>query len=100
MGQPLEIVGGEAASALGTAFVAAMGVRLFDDWHSIGRFLALGTVYHPQDEASAIYRRGLALYRDLYLRLKPSLADLGRLEATAEETVHFQRRTGGPTYAS
>jgi xylulokinase len=90
VGQPLEIVGGEAASALGTAFVAAMGVELFDNWHSIDRFLALGEIYHPQDDASAIYRRGLALYRDLYLRLKPLLADLGHLEAAAEEKIDFQ----------
>ncbi|HXR65215.1 MAG TPA: hypothetical protein VN729_04800 [Ktedonobacteraceae bacterium] len=75
--RPLEIVGGEAASALGVAFVAAMGAGLFQRWDEIERFITHGTIYQPRSVAVAHYQRGFALYRDLYQRLQPFLPELG-----------------------
>jgi xylulokinase len=75
--RPLEIVGGEAASALGVAFVAAMGAGLFQRWDEIERFITHGTIYQPRPVAVAHYQRGFALYRDLYQRLQPFLPELG-----------------------
>jgi xylulokinase len=80
--RPLEIVGGEAASALGVAFVAAMGVGLFRQWSEIERFITRGTIYQPRSQAVARYQRGFALYRDLYARLQPFLPELSSLAET------------------
>ncbi len=77
-GRPVQVVAGEAASALGTAFVGAMGIGMFTDWHEIARFISQGPVYYPQAAASERYRAGLALYRDLYQRLKTFLPAPGR----------------------
>ncbi len=84
--RPLEIIGGEAASALGVAFVAAMGVHLFQHWDEIEQFLTRGTVYQPRAEAVALYQRGFALYRDLYARLQPLLPELGALHLSNESS--------------
>lgn len=77
-GHPVQVVAGEAASALGTAFVGAMSVGMFTDWHEIARFISQGPIYNPQPAASERYRAGLALYRDLYQRLKTFLPELGK----------------------
>jgi xylulokinase len=78
---PVQVVAGEAASALGTAFVAAMGVGMFTDWHEITRFISQGPIYQPQSAAVGRYRMGFALYRDLYTRLQTLLPELGRLDS-------------------
>jgi xylulokinase len=77
--RPVEIVGGEAASALGVAFVAAMGAGLFGTWNEVERFIAHGTTYQPRPQAAALYKRGFMLYRDLYTRLQTFLPALGGL---------------------
>jgi xylulokinase len=77
-GRPVQVVAGEAASALGTAFVGGMGIGMFTDWHEIKRFISQGPVYQPQRAATERYQAGLALYRDLYRRLKSYLPELGR----------------------
>lgn len=79
-GAPLTVVGGDAASALGVAFVAAMGAGLASDWGAIDHFAPVGAVYTPQPEAHAAYQQGFALYRELYARVQSLLPALGRLE--------------------
>lgn len=81
--QPLQVVGGDATSALGTAYVAAMGVGLFASWHDIERFIVQGPLYQPQPIDAARYRAGFALYRDLYVRLQTFLPQLGKLDKGA-----------------
>jgi xylulokinase len=78
--QPLQVVGGEATSALGAAYVAAMGAGLFDDWGEIQRFIVQGPLYKPQAVEAARYRKGYELYRELYSRLRTLLPELGKLE--------------------
>lgn len=80
VGQPVQVVGGEATSALGTAYVAAMGAGLFENWHDIERFIIHGTLYQPQPADVARYQTGFALYRDLYLRLQTLLPQLSALD--------------------
>ncbi len=80
--QPLQVVGGEATSALGAAYVAAMGTGLFDDWNQIQRFIVQGPLYGPRYADAERYRKGFALYRDLYLRLQTLLPELGKLDST------------------
>lgn len=76
-GESVSVVGGDAASALGVAFVAAMGGGLAHDWGAIQRFAPIGAVYTPQPQAHATYRRGFALYRQLYTSIRPVLHALG-----------------------
>lgn len=94
VGQPVTVVAGEAASALGVAYVAGMGAGLFDRWEEITRFIVQGPTYWPRAEQMALYQRGFFLYRDLYRRLQPlfpelaQLADVARLiQAQAEEDL-------------
>jgi len=77
---PLQVIAGEAASALGAAYVAAMGIGMFTDWHEITRFITAGPIYQPQKDHVAYYQKGFALYRDLYRRLQSFLPELGELE--------------------
>jgi xylulokinase len=78
--QPLQVVAGEAASALGAAFVAAMGVGMFADWREIALFISQGPVYQPQQANVDYYQKGFALYRDLYTRLQTYLPELSQLD--------------------
>ncbi len=77
---PVQVVAGQAASALGAAYVAAMGVGMCTDWSDIARFITRGPVYFPQISAVQRYRKGFALYRDLYTRLQTYLPELGQLD--------------------
>lgn len=79
--QPVQVVGGEATSALGAAYVAAMGAGLFEDWLDIERFIVQGPLYRPRPADAGLYREGFTLYRDLYSRLQTLLPQLGSLDA-------------------
>src|SRR6202165_682413 len=78
---PVQVVAGEAASALGAAYVAAMGAGIFAEWGDIARFISQGPVYHPQSAVVPRYRKGFALYRELYTRLQSYLPALGQLDS-------------------
>lgn len=80
--RPLEMVGSEATSALGVAFVAAQGVGIFQYWEEIERFIAHGVVYLPGEPAVTRYQHGFALYRDLYTRLQAWLPELDSLDGS------------------
>jgi xylulokinase len=73
-GYEVQVIAGEAASALGAAFVAGMGVAAFDDWSAIARFITFGPRYVPQANAAATYRDAFLVYRALYPRLQPIFA--------------------------
>lgn len=79
--QPVQVVAGEAASALGAAYVAAMGAGIFTDWQHITRFISQGPTYQPQHEAVERYRQGFTLYRELYIRLQSYLPQLSRIDS-------------------
>lgn len=78
---PVQVVAGEAASALGAAYVAAMGAGMFAHWGDITRFISQGPVYRPQSAVVPRYRKGFALYRELYTRLQSYLPELGQLDS-------------------
>jgi xylulokinase len=79
-GQPVQVIAGEAASALGAAFVAGIGAGVFRDWGEIERFIERGPCYDPQSDVVAVYDTGYAIYRDLYARLQPIFPTLARLD--------------------
>lgn len=80
IGQPVQVIAGEAASALGAAFVAGIGAGVFDDWRDIERFITNGPLYSPNGDAAAIYNDGYAVYRSLYTQLQPIFPTLARLD--------------------
>lgn len=94
VGEPVSVIGGEAASALGVAFVAAMGAGLASDWADIRRFSPVGVVYTPQADTRAAYQQGFALYRELYTRMQPLLPALGKLEQAGAAFAATLERDG------
>ena len=46
----------------------------------IARFISQGPTYHPQSAVVPRYRKGFALYRELYTRLQSYLPELGQLD--------------------
>ncbi len=86
LGRPITYYPHHPGSALGVAFVAAMGAGLYDDWSQVAAFLGEGVRRDPVPQANDTYNRAYAIYRDLYLRLKddfPRLADLHRPDGRA-----------------
>lgn len=81
-GEPVQVVTGDAASALGVAFVAGMGVGSFTDWAEVQRFATLGPRYEPEPAAVQQYQQGHQVYLDLYERLRTLFPALGQLEST------------------
>jgi xylulokinase len=78
--QPVQVIAGEAASALGAAFVAGIGAGVIDGWATVERFIERGPRYEPRPEAVAAYNAGYAIYRDLYAQMQPLFPTLARLD--------------------
>lgn len=80
VGAPLQVVTGDAASAVGVAFVAGMGIGAFGGWDDVRRFVSVGPVYEPRPDAARVMDDAYAIYRDLYTSLTPVFPRLGALE--------------------
>ncbi|MCC6936148.1 MAG: hypothetical protein IT333_06510, partial [Thermomicrobiales bacterium] len=83
-GRRIEVVAGEAGSALGAAFVAGMGVGLFEQWSEVTRFAGVRRAFEPQLEAVERYRAAYRVYRELYERLGPVFPQLQRIETSGD----------------
>ena len=70
----------DPAAAVGAAFVAGMGVGVFEGWHAIERYIEFGPRYEPNPDAVAAYDEGYVIYRDLYTRLQPVFPALSRVD--------------------
>ncbi len=70
LGIPLEPIARHPGSSLGAAFVAGMGVGLFQDWGEIERYIRVEDVTVPNLEHHEHYRHLFGLYRETYERLK------------------------------
>jgi xylulokinase len=79
-GEPVQVIAGEAASALGAAFVAGVGAGVFGDWGEMERFVERGRRFEPDADAVAVYDDGYAVYRELYERLRTLFPEMGRLD--------------------
>jgi len=78
LGLRLEHIAQHPGSSLGAAFVAGMGVGVFQEWGEIERFISIASVTEPDAERHQQYRQQFQLYRELYERLKtlyPRLAN-------------------------
>jgi xylulokinase len=70
LGLALEQVSSHSGSSLGAAFVAGMGVGVFEDWAEIERFIEVTGVVEPDSDAHQIYLRLFRIYRNVYDRLR------------------------------
>jgi len=80
-GRRVEVVAGEAGSALGAAFVAGIGVGLFERWGEVTRFAEVRRAFEPDPANATTYRAGYSAYRELYARLSSLFPTLQRIEA-------------------
>ena len=73
LGRPVEVPGVEEASPLGAAILAGIGLGLYaDEEDAFQRVGRPGTIYTPDPERAARYRKWFTIYRDLY----PATADI------------------------
>jgi xylulokinase len=66
LGLPLEQIASHPGSSLGAAFVAGMGVGIFEEWAEIERFIEVSGIVKPDPGAHQVYLRLFRIYRDLY----------------------------------
>src|SRR4051812_29353817 len=74
---PVQLLDNDYGSAVGAAFVAAIGAGLTSDWGSIRRLSRHGVLVQPDAERSAVYDEMYRRYRELYLRLAPFFHEAG-----------------------
>lgn len=71
IGAPVSVLDNAHGSAVGAAFVAAMGVGLARDWSEVSVLSNLGRTVQPDPVAHREYDRAYARYRELYRVLSP-----------------------------
>lgn len=77
LGAPVQLLDNDYGSAVGAAFVAAIGAELTDDWGSITRLSRHGLLVQPDAGRGEVYDTMYARYRDLYARLAPFFQEAG-----------------------
>ena len=81
LGLRLHQIAEHPGSSLGAAFIAGMGVGLFDDWADIEKYITVAAVTEPNMEHHARYQALYRIYREVYERVKdlfPQLYDVMR----------------------
>jgi xylulokinase len=68
--RPVQRLRRHPGSCLGAAYVAGVGVGVFKDWTSIGRYVEPGETFTPDATRAAVYDRAYAIFRETYERLK------------------------------
>lgn len=71
IGAPVSVLDNAHGSAVGAAFVAAMGTGLARDWSEVSVLSRLGRTVHPDPIAHREYDRAYGRYRELYRALYP-----------------------------
>jgi len=80
LGLPVVHLRTHPGSSLGAAFVAGMGVGLFESWEEIDSFVAPAGITTPEAEHSRVYSRLYGQYCMLYERLRPSFQEAAHVE--------------------
>ena len=83
LGRPVQRLASHPGSSLGAAFVAGMGVGVFDAWTDIERYVELSRPFEPEEAAVDVYDRLYPVYRTAYERLKDVFPTLTEIEANA-----------------
>jgi xylulokinase len=68
---PVVVLPHDEGPAYGAALLAAVGAEAFETLEEAGRLIQPGEMTAPRPEHTAIYRRGAAIYADLYQALEP-----------------------------
>lgn len=80
IGHSLEEVANHPGSSLGSAFIAGMGVKVFENWGEIEKYIRVATTTYPDLSKHAKYREIFNLYRQLYESNKKHFVDIARIE--------------------
>lgn len=70
LGLALEQIAHHPGSSLGAAFIAGMGVGVFQDWGDIERYITITATTVPNMNHHEYYQRVFPLYREMYEALK------------------------------
>jgi xylulokinase len=73
-GMPVQRLDSALGSAVGAAFVAAIGTGIAQDWAEVAALARPGATYLPDPARVAVHDAGYAAFRDLYARLAPHFA--------------------------
>lgn len=68
---PVRVLVGHPGSCLGSAWLAAIGAGLADDYRGVANFVSLGATYEPRRGTAMIYDEAYSRFRSLYLALAP-----------------------------
>ena len=71
LGAPVQLLENAYGSAVGAAFVAAIGAGLTDDWGAVSKLSRYGELVQPSDERHKAYNQIYPRYRQLYQVLAP-----------------------------
>jgi xylulokinase len=88
LGRPVSVHADHPGSALGAAYVAAVGTGLVPDWQVETHLQGAVRVVEPDPEAHRVYDDGYALYRDLYRRLIPTFPQALRISDEGRALQH------------
>lgn len=80
LGLSLELIAHHPGSSLGAAFVAGMGVGIFQNWGEIERYITIQAVVEPRPEYQERYRHLFAIYRQIYENLKEQFLKLSYIK--------------------
>jgi xylulokinase len=83
LGIALEEITQHPGSSLGAAFVAGIGVGVFDDWSDIERFVKIAATVEPNPAAHRRYEQLYGVYRDLYTCLMSQYRILHRIRESS-----------------
>lgn len=79
---PVAILESQEGSAYGAALLALIGTGEYDSAAELcARAIKEVETKRPEADATAFYKRGYAVYKDLYDALKPSFQAIGALDA-------------------
>ncbi|MGH6961801.1 MAG: FGGY-family carbohydrate kinase [Dongiaceae bacterium] len=70
LGRPVQRLLRHPGSCLGAAYVAGVGVGLYEDWSGVARYVSPGEVFVPDPARTVVYDRAYAVYRETYARLR------------------------------
>lgn len=78
---PVAVLPHDEGPAFGAALLAAVGAGAYPSIEEAGRLIRAGEVTAPRATESAYYRRGAAVYADLYHALVPAFSERMQLDA-------------------
>ena len=76
-GKPVKVPTSDAATTLGAALLAGVGVGFYRDFEeAVGSTVKITREYQPNSETQPVYRQGYQRYLELYRRLEPMMKEV------------------------